>query len=84
MSGAEAMATASSSTNRAVIEAAAPGVGALSTVVVYVHGLWQSGAESLLLRRRLARSCNAETMHFRYPSVTADAADNARGLGDIR
>jgi pimeloyl-ACP methyl ester carboxylesterase len=52
----------------------------VSTVVVYVHGLWQRGAESLWLRRRLAQELKAEARAFSYPSVTADAADNARNL----
>lgn len=52
----------------------------MSTVVVYVHGLWQRGAESVLLRRRLARALNAEVRAFSYPSVMADATSNARGL----
>ena len=52
----------------------------MSTVVVYVHGLWQRGAESLCLRRRLAREVRAETRTFSYPSVAGDAGANARAL----
>jgi pimeloyl-ACP methyl ester carboxylesterase len=52
----------------------------VSTVVVYVHGLWQHGTESLWLRRRLARDVRAETRTFSYPSVAADATSNARAL----
>lgn len=54
----------------------------MSTVVVYVHGLWQRGAESLWLRRSLAQELNAEARAFSYPSVTADAADIARNLAN--
>jgi pimeloyl-ACP methyl ester carboxylesterase len=54
----------------------------VSTVVVYVHGLWQRGAESLWLRRRLAHELEAEARAFSYPSVTADAADIARNLAN--
>src|SRR4249920_3728670 len=64
---------------------AAPGTdrsGAVSTVVVYVHGLWQRGAESLWLRRRLAQELKAEARAFSYPSVTADAGDIARNLAN--
>ena len=50
----------------------------MSTVVVYVHGLWQRGAESLWLRRRLAQELKAEARAFSYPSVTADAGDMRR------
>jgi pimeloyl-ACP methyl ester carboxylesterase len=52
----------------------------VSTVVVYVHGLWQSGAEAVLLRRRLARDLEAVAVAFSYPSVAAGAAANARAL----
>jgi hypothetical protein len=52
----------------------------VSTVVVYVHGLWQSGAESVWLRRRLAQDLDADAQAFSYPSVAADATTNARAL----
>jgi hypothetical protein len=57
------------------------------TVVVYVHGLWLSGIEGGLLRRRLARDLDAETRAFSYPSVRRDVTRNAQSLatylGDI-
>jgi pimeloyl-ACP methyl ester carboxylesterase len=52
----------------------------VSTVIVYVHGLWQSGAESVLLRRRLARDLDADAVAFSYPSVAANAGANAGAL----
>ncbi len=52
----------------------------MSTVVVYVHGLWLSGREGGWLRRRLAQDLGAETVAFSYPSVVGDAAANARAL----
>jgi len=52
----------------------------VSTVVVYVHGLWQRGAESHWLRHRLAQDLGAETRTFSYPSVAGDARQNARSL----
>jgi pimeloyl-ACP methyl ester carboxylesterase len=52
----------------------------MSTVVVYVHGLWLTGLEGGFLRKRLAQALNAETHAFRYPSVTADISANARSL----
>jgi pimeloyl-ACP methyl ester carboxylesterase len=52
----------------------------VSTVVVYVHGLWLNGLEGILLRRRLARKLKAETRSFSYASVTAKVSDNARVL----
>jgi pimeloyl-ACP methyl ester carboxylesterase len=39
--------------------------------VVYVHGLWMSGAESLLLRRRLSREFGMEVHPFRYAAAAA-------------
>src|ERR1700728_1704726 len=40
-----------------------------SAVVVFVHGLWMTGAESLLLRRRLANERGYGLKVFRYASV---------------
>jgi pimeloyl-ACP methyl ester carboxylesterase len=54
----------------------------MSTVVVYVHGLWQRGAEAILLRRRLARDLAADVRVFSYPSVAADATTHARALAE--
>jgi pimeloyl-ACP methyl ester carboxylesterase len=45
-----------------------------ATVVVYVHGLWMTGAESLLLRRRLASERGYGLKVFRYASVGAPPA----------
>ena len=52
----------------------------MCTVIVYVHGLWQSGAESVWLRRRLGHDLDAKTEAFSYPSVAEDATANARAL----
>jgi pimeloyl-ACP methyl ester carboxylesterase len=52
----------------------------VSTVVVYVHGLWLNGWESLLLRRRLSRQVNCSAVSFRYSSVGAGVAGNVRAL----
>ena len=54
----------------------------MSTVIVYVHGLWQRGAEAVLLRRRLARNLGADVRAFSYPSVAADATAHARALAE--
>jgi pimeloyl-ACP methyl ester carboxylesterase len=43
-------------------------------VVVFVHGLWMTGAESLLLRRRLAIGRGYGLKVFRYASVGAPSA----------
>jgi pimeloyl-ACP methyl ester carboxylesterase len=52
----------------------------VSTVIVYVHGLWVTGREAFWLRRRLERDLQAKTLVFLYPSVTADATTNSRAL----
>ena len=43
--------------------------------VVYVHGLWMSGGESLLLRRRLAREFGMRVHAFRYAAAAATMAE---------
>jgi pimeloyl-ACP methyl ester carboxylesterase len=50
------------------------------TVVVYVHGLWLNGWESVLLRRRLSRQLQCEALSFRYSSVGVGLRENARAL----
>jgi hypothetical protein len=52
----------------------------MSTVAVYVHGLWLTGLEGGLLRKRLARDLDAETRAFSYPSVVSSITDNAQAL----
>jgi len=54
----------------------------LSTVVVYVHGLWLKGREAAWLRRRVSLELAAETRAFSYPSVTAGIAANAHALAE--
>jgi pimeloyl-ACP methyl ester carboxylesterase len=55
----------------------------MSTLVVYVHGLWLNGWESALLRSRLSRDLECETRSFPYSSVGADLAANARALAEF-
>jgi pimeloyl-ACP methyl ester carboxylesterase len=52
----------------------------VSTVVVYVHGLWFNGWESLLLRRRLSLGLNCTALSFRYSSVGVGLRENAQAL----
>ena len=42
--------------------------------VVFVHGLWMTGRESLLLRRRLAHGFGFEVHAFHYPTVSSPMA----------
>jgi pimeloyl-ACP methyl ester carboxylesterase len=53
----------------------------MSTLVVYVHGLWLTGIEGGLLRKRLAKDLGAETRAFSYASVTWGMTANAQALG---
>src|SRR5260370_24949654 len=53
----------------------------MRTVVVYVHGLWLKGGESLLLRRRLSRALQAESRVLPYTSVGVRVTDIAMALG---
>ncbi len=43
--------------------------------VIYVHGLWMSGGEGLLLRHRLSRELGATVHAFSYPAVTHGMED---------
>jgi hypothetical protein len=52
----------------------------MSTVAVYVHGLWLTGFEGGLLRKRLARDLDAQTRAFSYASVVSTMTDNAQAL----
>lgn len=52
----------------------------MSTVVVYVHGLWLGGQEAALLRHRLAVALEATVLSFSYPSVRRNLAENAAAL----
>ena len=49
-------------------------------MVVYVHGLWLTGIEGGILRRRLAKTLSAETRVFSYASVRSGIAANAQAL----
>lgn len=55
----------------------------MRTTVVYVHGLWLNGWESLLLRQRLARHLNATALSFAYSSVGTGLAENAQALREF-
>jgi pimeloyl-ACP methyl ester carboxylesterase len=60
----------------------------VSTVVVYVHGLWLTGIEGGILRKRLAKDLSAQTRAFSYASVNSSMAANAQALakflGELR
>lgn len=48
--------------------------------VVYVHGLWSSSADSILLRRRLATALGCEVWMFRYPSISSSMEETLERL----
>ena len=52
----------------------------MRTVVVYIHGLWLNGWESLLLRRRLSRELNCEALSFNYSSIGVNLRGNIQAL----
>lgn len=58
-------------------------MSAHDTTVVFVHGLWLTGVESTLLRRRLASDLDCDTHTFRYPSVSASMQDIVHRLGEF-
>jgi len=55
--------------------------------VVFVHGIWMTGADMGLLRRRV-RCCGFRVSQFRYATVRADVRTNAarlqRFIGSLR
>ena len=53
----------------------------MSVIVVYVHGLWLTGIEGALLRKRLAGELDADTRAFSYASVKSSVSTNAQALG---
>jgi pimeloyl-ACP methyl ester carboxylesterase len=60
----------------------------MPSAVVYVHGLWMTGIEGALLRRRLVQELGAAPFSFAYRSVRCSLAENVarmRGfLADLR
>ncbi len=53
------------------------------THLVYVHGLWLTGRESLFLRRRLSQERGYVCHVFSYPSVSATMNDVTERLHDF-
>ncbi len=51
--------------------------------LVYVHGLWSSRADSLLLRGRLSRAFHFDVRVFRYPASSYSMAAIVDRLGDF-
>lgn len=49
-------------------------------VAILVHGLWMSGFELGVLKRRLEENSNFRAVAFSYPSVTGLMSDHVRSL----
>ena len=47
--------------------------------VVLIHGIWMTGADMLVLRKRV-RDCGYHAYIFRYASITRTIDDNAKKL----
>ena len=47
--------------------------------VVFIHGIWMTGAEMVILRRRLT-TCGFECFNFRYQSLRRTPRENAINL----
>jgi pimeloyl-ACP methyl ester carboxylesterase len=58
-------------------------LSANARTVVFVHGLWMTGHESILMRRELKRLLDAEALVFSYRSVADDVAANADALAQF-
>jgi pimeloyl-ACP methyl ester carboxylesterase len=50
--------------------------------VIFVHGLWMTGVESVLLRRRLERERGYRSQVFRYRSIRSPMDHHAAALRD--
>jgi pimeloyl-ACP methyl ester carboxylesterase len=57
--------------------------GTTRETVVYVHGLWLTGHEALLLRRRLERAFGYDVRAFRYPSVVGTMSEITASLHEF-
>lgn len=51
-----------------------------SPVVILVHGLWMSGFELGVLKRRLEAESDFRVVAFSYPSMTGSMSDHVRSL----
>src|ERR1700729_1493124 len=51
--------------------------------VVYVHGLWMSGSESVFLRRRLANEFGLQVHPFRYSAAHSTMTEITARLQDF-
>jgi pimeloyl-ACP methyl ester carboxylesterase len=58
-------------------------VGPSRAALVFVHGLWMTGVESALLRRRLARERGYATRVFHYRSLRAPMSAHITALRDF-
>jgi pimeloyl-ACP methyl ester carboxylesterase len=50
------------------------------TLAILVHGLWQSGLEFFVIRRRLQADGSMRALSFSYPTVVGSMSDHVRRL----
>jgi pimeloyl-ACP methyl ester carboxylesterase len=55
----------------------------IRAAVVYVHGLWMTGVESVLLRRRLERERGYQPRVFHYRSIRVPMANHVAALREV-
>jgi pimeloyl-ACP methyl ester carboxylesterase len=53
-----------------------------STLAILVHGLWQSGLELFVMRRRLQADGSMRALFFSYPTVAGSMSNHVRRLLD--
>lgn len=60
-----------------------PDRGAESALIVLVHGLWMTGLELFMLRRRLSASAGLPAVTFSYPTLAGSLDRHAGALVDF-
>ncbi|HEY7642959.1 MAG TPA: alpha/beta fold hydrolase [Steroidobacteraceae bacterium] len=56
--------------------------GGAAALVILVHGLWQSGLELFVMRRRLQADGSLRALFFSYPTIVGTMSNHVRRLID--
>jgi len=59
-----------------------PDAGRAPGLVILVHGLWQSGLELFVMRRRLQADGSLRALFFSYPTIVGTMSNHVRRLID--
>jgi pimeloyl-ACP methyl ester carboxylesterase len=59
-----------------------PDTGPAPALVILVHGLWQSGLELFVMRRRLQADGSLRALFFSYPTIVGTMSNHVRRLID--